>query len=37
MLEKWKSTIDNGENICVIFMYLSNTFDKINHDLLLVK
>ena len=37
MLEKWKSTIDNGENIFIIFMYLSNAFGKINHDLLLAK
>ena len=37
MLEKWKSTLDKGENICVLFMDLSKAFDKVNHDLLLAK
>ena len=37
MLEKWKSTLDKGENICVLFMDLSKAFDTINHDLLLAK
>ena len=37
MLEKWKSALDKGENICVLFMDLSKAFDTINHDLLLAK
>ena len=37
MLEKWKSALDKGENICVLFMYLSKTFDTIYHDLLLAE
>ena len=37
MLEKWKSALDKGENICVLFMDLSKTFDTINHELLLAK
>ena len=35
MLEKWKSALDKRENICVLFMDLSKTFDTKNHDLLL--
>ena len=37
MLEKWKSALDKEENICVLFMELSKTFDTINHDVLLAK
>ena len=37
MLEKRKSALDKGENICVLFMDLSKAFDTINHDLLLAK
>ena len=32
MLEKWKSALDNGENIYALFMDLSRAFDTINHD-----
>ena len=35
MLEKWKSALDKGENICVLFMNLSKAVGTINHDLLL--
>ena len=35
MLEKWKSALDKGENVCV---YGSRkAFDRKNHELLLVK
>ena len=37
MLEKWRKVEDKKENISTIFIYLSNTFDTINHDLLLAK
>ena len=37
MLEEWKSPLDKGENIYVLFMDLSKAFDTINHDLLLAK
>ena len=37
MLEKWKKSLDNGENVCIIFMELSKAFDTINHDLLSAK
>ena len=37
MLEKWKSALDKRENICVLFMDFSKTFDTINRDLLLAK
>ena len=33
MLEKLKSVLDKGENICVLFTDLSKAFDTINHDL----
>ena len=37
MLEKWKASLDKGEYVGVIFMYLSKGFGTINHDLLLAK
>ena len=37
MLEKWNGALDKGGNISVLFMDLSKAFDKINHDLLVVK
>ena len=37
MLEKWKTSLDNGENIGTILMDLSKAFDCIKHDLLLAK
>ena len=37
MLKKWKSALDKGENICVLFMDLSKAFDTISHDLLVAK
>ena len=37
MLEKWKSALNKGENIYVLFLDLSKAFDLINHDLLLAK
>ena len=36
-LERWKQTIDKGENISVMCMDLSKTFDNINYDLLLAE
>ena len=37
MLEKWKVSLDNGENVGAILMDLSKAFDCIKHDLLLAK
>ena len=37
MLEKWKTSLDNGANIGAILMDLSKAFDCIKHDLLLAK
>ena len=37
MLEKWKTSLDNGENIGAMLMDLSKAFDCIKHDLLLEK
>ena len=37
MPKKWKSALDKGGNICVLFIVLSKAFDTINFDLLLVK
>ena len=35
MLEKWKSALDKGENVCVYGS--QKAFDRKNHELLLVK
>ena len=37
ILEKWKSALNKGGNICALFMDFSKAFDTINHDLLLAK
>ena len=37
MLEKWKDTLDKNKYAGAVFMDLSETFDTINHDLLLAK
>ena len=37
MVEKWKVSLDNGENVGGILMDLSKAFDCIKHDLLLAK
>ena len=37
MLEKFKSALDKGENVCVLFMDVSKAFDTINQDLLVAK
>ena len=37
MLEQWKGSLDNWENIGAILMDLSKAFDCIKHDLLLGK
>ena len=37
MLKKWKKALAKEQNMSAVFMYLSNAFDTINHDLLLVK
>ena len=37
VLEKWKSSLDSGENIGAILMDLPKAFDCIRHDLLLAK
>ena len=37
MLEKWKTSLDNGANIGAILMDLTKAFDCIKHDLLLAK
>ena len=37
MLEKRKKALDNGKNVCTIFMDLSETRDTINYGLLLAK
>ena len=34
MLEKWKNTRDKAGFVCAIFMYLTKSFDTMNHDLL---
>ena len=35
--KKWKSVLDKGKNICVLFMDISKPFETINHDLLPAK
>ena len=37
MLEKWKNTLDKRGFVCAMFMDLSKTFDKMNHNLLIDK
>ena len=37
MSEKLKEALDKEENVCTIFMDLSNAFDPLNHNLLLAK
>ena len=37
MLEKWRKALDKKEYIYVLFMDLSQTFDRINHELLFPK
>ena len=37
MLKTWKINLDKVSFVCAMFMDLSNTFDTINHDLLIVK
>ena len=37
MLEKWKNTIDKGKDVGAAFMDFLKAFDKLNHDLLIVK
>ena len=37
MLEKWKYVLDKAEDICVLFMVVSKTFDTMNHDFFMGK
>ena len=37
MLEKWKTSLDKGENVGAILMDLSKDFYCIKHDLLIAK
>ena len=37
MIEVWKKHFDKGNEIAVILVYLSKSFDTINHSLLLAK
>ena len=32
-----ENALDKGEDICVLFIYLSEAFDEMNHDLLPAK
>ena len=37
MLEMWKKILDQGDYICAVFINLSNAFDTLEHDLLILK
>ena len=37
MIEKWKHPLDKDKKVGTIFMDLSKTYDKLNHNLLLAK
>ena len=37
MPERWKSALDIGTNICVLFTDLSKALETLDHDLLLAK
>ena len=37
LLEKYESASGKGQNVWVLFMYLSKAFDTTNHGLLLAK
>ena len=37
MLKKWKNTLDKSGFVWAMFMYLSKTFDSMDHDLLIAK
>ncbi len=36
-IEEWKVTLDNGQQVGVVLMDLSKTFDAIPHEFLLIK
>lgn len=37
MLEKWKRDITNADLIIAIFMYIFETYNTINHNVILVR